>query len=158
MHAIEQGKYLVWAGGKEDAAKGAFIWALYPIDSSHTRLISRIRWTHNWSKPGLLPLDLFTEFTDHLAVRKILTGIKVRAEGGKINSMAIQSIPFFIYIAILLSIHNNDSSSIFKATKQKNFPILPGCGACLACYLVLYASGMGREYLEYKNGEISIAN
>jgi hypothetical protein len=51
------------------------------VDESHTRLVSRICWSHHWTQPGVLALDLFTEFTDHLAVRKILQGVKDRVEG-----------------------------------------------------------------------------
>ena len=103
MYAIEPYKYLIWSGDANDAAKGGFTWALYPIDSGHTRLISRIRWTHHWNNLKLMPLNLFTELTDHLAVRKILPGIKVRAEGGNIPSMAFLSIEFFIYLATAVS-------------------------------------------------------
>ncbi len=99
MYAIEPNQYLIWSGDANDAAKGGFTWALYPIDNDHTRLVSRIRWTHHWSNLKLMPLDLFTELTDHLAVRRILPGIKVRAEGGHIPSMTTLSIVFFLYLA-----------------------------------------------------------
>src|SRR5262249_18553392 len=51
-----------------------------PIDANNTRLISRIRWNYVKSPSGLL-LGVFTEFTDHIAVRKILEGLRDRAEG-----------------------------------------------------------------------------
>jgi len=75
---IQPNRYLTWTGR---SGRGAFTWALYPIDRDHTRLISRIRWTHHWKDPSLLAIDLFTDFTDHLAVRKILQGVKQRVEG-----------------------------------------------------------------------------
>lgn len=103
LFAIEKNKYLIWAENINGSMNGGFTWALYPIDKNHTRLISRIRWSYHWTKPRLLLLDLFTEFTDHIAVRKILTGIKVRAEGRKITSMTFPSIEFFFYLAILIS-------------------------------------------------------
>ena len=78
FYAIEPEQYFIWSG---EAADGGFTWALYPIDARHTRLVNRIRWTHHWSPPGQLALDVFTEFTDHLAVRKILQGVKGRVEG-----------------------------------------------------------------------------
>lgn len=40
--AIQPNQYLVWSG-QTGGTYGAFTWALYPIDASHTRLISRIR-------------------------------------------------------------------------------------------------------------------
>ena len=78
FYAIEPNRYLIWSEG---AGKGGFTWALYPIDENRTRLVSRIRWSHHWKRPGLLALDMFTEFTDHLAVRKVLQGLKGRVEG-----------------------------------------------------------------------------
>jgi hypothetical protein len=98
FYAIEPDRYLTWTG---TTGSGAFIWALYPIDENHTRLVSRIRWTHHWSQPDLLALDLFTEFTDHLAVRKILQGITDRVEG-RSEPMMQQNIEFAIYVAAFL--------------------------------------------------------
>ena len=95
--AIEPNQYLIWAGDA-DAVSGGFTWALYPLDENHTRLVSRIRWSHHWTKPDLLALDLFTEFTDHLAVRKILQGVKGRVES-RIEPMAQGTIEFVIYLA-----------------------------------------------------------
>jgi hypothetical protein len=80
VNAIEPPRFLIWSGA-EGAYPGAFTWALYPIDATHTRLISRIQWTHHVNPPHLAALDIFTDLTDHLAVRKILHGVKDRAEG-----------------------------------------------------------------------------
>lgn len=80
VHAITPPRSLVWSG-TSGAYPGAFTWALYPIDAHHTRLVSRIQWSHHWTQPSMLVMDLFTEFTDYLAVRKILLGVKDRAEG-----------------------------------------------------------------------------
>lgn len=102
IYAIERNKYLIWAESDNNKANGGFTWALYPIDSQHTRLVSRIRWSYHWAKPGLFSLELFTEFTDHLAVRKILKGIKCRAEGRKPASMFVQSLELAGYFAVLL--------------------------------------------------------
>jgi hypothetical protein len=94
FYAIEPNQYLIWAGKNN---YGGFLWALYPVDATHTRLVSRIRWSHHWTQPALLGLDLFTEFTDHLAVRKILQGVKGRVEGN-IQPMSDANIEFFIYL------------------------------------------------------------
>jgi hypothetical protein len=103
LYTLEPGKYLIWAETFKEKQNGGFTWALYPIDSTHTRLVSRIRWSHNWDKPTLLPLDLFTEFTDHLAVRKILKGIKARAEGRNIPSMTLLSAEFVALLAFFIT-------------------------------------------------------
>ena len=96
FYAIELDRYLIWAG-ETGGSYGVFNWSLYPVDESHTRLVSRIRWSHHWTQPGVLALDLFSEFTDHIAVRKILQGVKDRVEG-RIEPMAMQNIEFTIYV------------------------------------------------------------
>jgi hypothetical protein len=78
FYAIEPEDYFIWSSKASDCA---FTWALYPIDENHTRLVSRIRWSHHWSQPDILGFDLFTEFTDFLAIRKVLQGVKGRVEG-----------------------------------------------------------------------------
>jgi len=106
FNAIAPNRYLVWSGAK-GPFPGGFTWALYPIDASHTRLVSRIQWSHHWTQPLLLIMDLFTEFTDHLAVRKILHGVKERVEG-HVESFARQTFEFVIlvwaFVAFLVSI------------------------------------------------------
>ncbi|CAG0998807.1 hypothetical protein ANRL4_02973 [Anaerolineae bacterium] len=98
LYAIELEHYFIWSGMTGD---GGFTWALYPIDEHHTRLVSRIRWSHHYSPPSQLALDVFTEFTDHLAVRKILQGVKGRVEG-HIESTTQTNMEFAIYVAAAL--------------------------------------------------------
>jgi hypothetical protein len=98
FYAIEPDRYVIWSGVE---GSGDFAWVLYPVDGSHTRLISRIGWSHHWSEPGALSMDLFTEFTDHLAVRKILEGVKERVEG-RIEPMLQGNIEFGIYLGSAL--------------------------------------------------------
>ena len=98
FYAIEPDQYLIWTGETEE---GGFTWALYPIDAQHTRLVSRIAWSHHWSQPGVLAFDLFTEFTDHLAVRKILQGVKDRVEGRN-EPLAQSTTEFAIYVAAVV--------------------------------------------------------
>jgi hypothetical protein len=98
FYAIEPNQYLVWSGGK---GWGGFTWALYPIDEHHTRLVSRARFSHNLASPSQLAFDLFTEFSDHLAVRKILQGVKGQVEGPR-EPFAIQNVEFAVYLIALL--------------------------------------------------------
>src|SRR5262245_51641636 len=100
FYAIEADWYLIWAGDQY-AVPGGFTWARYPLDEAHTRRARRIRWSHHWTYPSLLGLDLFTEFTDHLAVRKILEGVKGRVEG-QIEPMVQGNFEFLIYLGALL--------------------------------------------------------
>jgi hypothetical protein len=99
MYDVEPDSYLVWTGTD---TLSAFTWALYPIDSLSTRLVNRIRWTHHWDDLQLLALDLFTEVADFLAVRKVLHGVKARAEGSTIQSFTANTIEFFAYAMIPL--------------------------------------------------------
>ena len=94
FYAIEPEDYFIWSSKASDCA---FTWALYPIDENHTRLVSRIRWSHHWSQPSLLGFDLFTEFTDYLAIRKVLQGVKGRVEGYN-EPMAWTNTEFAFYV------------------------------------------------------------
>lgn len=96
--AIEPNRYIIWTGTNQ---QGSFIWALYPVDKSHTRLVSRIRWSFHWTQPRLLALDFFTEFTDYLAVREILQGVKGRVEN-QIEPMSEQNTEFVVYVVAAL--------------------------------------------------------
>jgi hypothetical protein len=97
---IEPHHYLIWIGN-EDENPGVFTWALYPLSGNQTRLVSRIRWSYNWSAITTIPLQLFTEFTDHIAVRKILQGVRGRVEGD-VEPMWVQNMEFFIFLVTLL--------------------------------------------------------
>jgi len=100
FYAIQPNQYLIWAGQMKQNP-GGFIWALYPLDKNHTRLVSRVLWSHHWTRPGLLALELFTEFSDYLAIRKILQGVKDRVEG-RIEPFYKSTAEFAIYLAALL--------------------------------------------------------
>ncbi|HEY5983038.1 MAG TPA: hypothetical protein VIU38_06150 [Anaerolineales bacterium] len=95
---IEPYDAIVWRGTGSDV----FTWALYPLASNETRFVSRVRWSYHWSKPWLLPFDVFAEFTDHLAVRKLMQGVRDRAEG-HIQPTLDTNIEFFIYVGTFLA-------------------------------------------------------
>lgn len=100
FHTIEPNRFLIWKG-EEEELPGVFTWVLYPVDENQTRLISRIRWSYHWIEPSILALELFTEFTDHIAVRKILQGVKDRVEG-RVESMAQQNVEFSVYFLVFV--------------------------------------------------------
>lgn len=99
---IQPNSHLIWTGTSGEHP-GGFTWALYPIDDAQTRLVIRIRWRHHWTQPDVLPLDLFTEFADHLAVRKILHGVKDRVEGRPAQPMALQNLEIAVYVLTALA-------------------------------------------------------
>jgi hypothetical protein len=99
FHAIEPPRYLIWVG-EEDENPGAFTWALYPLGGNQTRLVSRIRWSYHPTSITVFSLELFTEFADHIAVRKILQGVKGRVEGN-VEPMWVQNVEFLIFVVTL---------------------------------------------------------
>jgi len=100
FYAIQPQRYLIWKG-QFAGHPGGFIWALYPLDKTHTRLVSRIRWSHHWTMPATAFLDVFTDFADHLAVRKVLMGVRDRVEG-RVEPMAQANAEFAVYVAAFL--------------------------------------------------------
>ena len=99
FHAIELNRHLIWVGN-EEVDPGAFTWALYPLEGGQTRLISRIRWSYHWRPISAIPLVLFTEFADHIAVRKILQGVQGRVEGN-VEPMWVQNAELFTFVGTL---------------------------------------------------------
>jgi hypothetical protein len=133
FYAIVPNQTLVWTG---TTGVGGFTWALYPIDDSHTRLVSRIRWTHHWAQADLLALDLFTDFADHLAVRKILQGIKNQVEGTS-EPVIQQNIEFVTYVTAFLIFIVAIVLTLFCALTPKRW--LAGTAAGAAWLITWYA-------------------
>lgn len=77
---IQPNQYLIWQS-EAQPHDGAFTWALYPVDPSHTRLVSRIRLRYHQTMRALV-LDLFTEFADHVAVPRIWLACGTGSKGG----------------------------------------------------------------------------
>ncbi len=94
---IEADRYLIWRG-RTNPSDGSIVWALYPMDAGHTRLVSRIRLHYRWTQTALV-LDLFTEFADPVAVPKILHGVKDRVEGRAPESLALEGIQIAVWVA-----------------------------------------------------------
>jgi hypothetical protein len=101
FHEIEPNRHLIWLGS-EVTDPGAFTWALYPLDDGRTRLVSRIRWSYHPTSIGIFALELFTEFADHIAVRKILQGVKQRVERD-IEPPWVQNVELLTFICTLFA-------------------------------------------------------
>ncbi len=80
VQALDRNRAFVWVGGPSYSSMN-FTWVLIPLDAHHTRLISRVQFRHVWNNLFQAGQIAFTEFLDHLAIRKILLGIKGRVEG-----------------------------------------------------------------------------
>ena len=100
IHSMAPNQFLIWTGA-EDPPGGAFTWALFPVDKKHTRLVMRIRFQHHWTDQRIL-LDLFTEFADHVAVPKMLLGIRDRVESRRIQPLTVQAAEITVWIAAFL--------------------------------------------------------
>lgn len=138
VHAVEPPRHLVWAG-ENGAYPGAFTWALYPVDATRTRLVSRIQWTHHWTGPLTVALDVFTEFTDVIAVRKILHGVKDRVEGRE-ETMSRQVAECAVYLWALASMVVAIGRLLWHPPTRRMW--LTGVGAGTAWLVVWYATLM----------------
>ena len=138
MHfgAIQPGSYLVWRGATTPS-DGTIVWALYPIDEAHTRLVSRVRLHYHWSAPGPLLLDLFTEFGDHVAVRRILLGIKGHVEGIPSQSLAAEAIEIAVWLLALAELATAIMLVLFSRRWVPAWCL--GLAAGLVLFFVLYA-------------------
>jgi hypothetical protein len=73
---FERDRWMLWWDGK---GRSSWAWGLYPVDEARTRLITRVRTRYKWLSPWIL-FDMLVEFTDIIMMRKMLLGIKERAE------------------------------------------------------------------------------
>lgn len=76
VHSFEVNQWLLWA--KPDST---WAWRLTPAGSNGTRLVTRVHAVYDWSHPltALLGM-LLMEFGDFAMLRRMLRGIKARAE------------------------------------------------------------------------------
>jgi hypothetical protein len=100
-HTVQPPNVLIWTGPEREPW-GQFLWLLEPAGEGRTRFISRIRWPYHRGQLGQIGLDLFTEFTDHIAVREILLGVKGRVEGDNPSHLE-EDTEFLSYLLTLLA-------------------------------------------------------
>jgi hypothetical protein len=76
VQAFELNQWLLWE--KPDST---WAWKLLPLHGGRTRLTSRLQQRYAWERPGSAILTLvLLEFGDFPMMRRVLKGIKVRAE------------------------------------------------------------------------------
>jgi hypothetical protein len=76
VHSFEINKWLLWT--KPDST---WAWQLTPTDEGGTRLVTRIHAVYDWRHPLMAVLGvLLMEFGDFAMIRRMLRGIKARAE------------------------------------------------------------------------------
>lgn len=80
------GEWMVWWDPEGQAS--TWVWGLYPVTDTQTRLITRVRNDYLASPSNLLFGLLLIEPADFPMMRKCLLGIKRRAESGVVSSQA----------------------------------------------------------------------
>ena len=76
VRAFQTNDWLLWE--KPDST---WAWKLVPLDGGSTRLITRLKQRYAWESPGMAMLSLvLLEFGDFPMMRRVLKGIKARAE------------------------------------------------------------------------------
>jgi hypothetical protein len=69
-------EWLVWRSPNR-----SWCWRLVPLSGGRTRLISRLNTEYEWSRPLVLGTVLLMEVADYPMMRRMLRGIRTRAEG-----------------------------------------------------------------------------
>jgi hypothetical protein len=133
--AIKPDRYLIWQSAATPPDE-SLTWALYPVDEKHSRLISRIRLRYHWTDRRLL-LDLFTEFADHVAVPKILLGIRDRVEARSVQSLSREGAEIMIWV-LALAEFATAMLSLMRRSRSRRAWFL-GLTAGLVSLFVLYA-------------------
>ncbi len=76
VHSFEVNRWLLWT-----TPDSTWAWRLTPVENNTTRLLTRIHARYDWRRPlsALLGM-LLMEFGDFAMIRRMLRGIKARAE------------------------------------------------------------------------------
>jgi hypothetical protein len=86
IHSLDPPRSMVWVGS-EVPPSGTWAWYLEPIDETHTRLLTRLRFSYHWTSPILL-FDFWLDWGDFPFMRRCMLGIKQRAEGAITDTYA----------------------------------------------------------------------
>lgn len=94
--AAEPGRYLL---SSSLSGQDSWLWALEPLEGGRTRLLWRMRNApYAWTEPSFLVRQLATDLGDFVVVRNVLLGIKERAEGRPIGSLAASTAEVVLWI------------------------------------------------------------
>jgi hypothetical protein len=79
VHSFEANRWLLWT-----TPDSMWAWQLTPSENNGTRLIARINARYDWRHPLFALLGvILMEFGDFAMLRRMLRGIKIRAESGE---------------------------------------------------------------------------
>ncbi len=97
---VEPNRSLVW---ESKNGRDSMTLALYPLDTSHTRLVWR---KHDapyiWRSPSIIVPQLFSDLADLIAIRQNMLGIKERAEGVALEAPAVTYTELALWVATFL--------------------------------------------------------
>jgi hypothetical protein len=133
VYALEPNRSMVWVDASEPPTS-MFSWGLTPVDENRTRLINRFYFRHHWTKPVIV-LELFTDFADPVAVRKVLLGVKDRVEG-RVEPMARQNAEIALWLVAFLELVAAFVAILVRRSWWRGW--LVGAAAVGVLLLVLY--------------------
>lgn len=75
VRAFESNRWMVW-----EKAASTWAWELRPTGDQGTRLVTRLRCHYRWTRPTIVTDLILMELADFPMMRKMLVGLKERAE------------------------------------------------------------------------------
>jgi hypothetical protein len=76
VNDFKEHEYILWV---DKEGKATWLWYVYPIDQTRSRLVTRLRTKYNWKGIWIIYYMLY-DIGDIVMMSKCMNGIKVRAE------------------------------------------------------------------------------
>jgi hypothetical protein len=76
VNDFKEHEYILWV---DKEGKATWLWYVYPIDKTHSRLVTRLRTKYNWKGIWIMYYILY-DIGDIVMMSKCMKGIKKRAE------------------------------------------------------------------------------
>ncbi len=133
--AVQPNEYLL---DSSPSGRDSWLWALVPVDARRTRLIWRMRHApYDWSSPSFLARQLATDLGDFVVVRNILLGIRERAEGRPIGSLAAGTAAVGLWLLAFAAF----LASLVAVVVRRDWlrPLLAVMGTCATTLLLVFS-------------------
>jgi Polyketide cyclase / dehydrase and lipid transport len=120
------------------SGRDSWLWALVPVDGGHTRLIWRMRHgPYEWTSPLFLVRQLATDLGDFVVVRNILLGIRERAEGRPLGSLAASTVEVVLWLSAFGAFLATLVGLVVRGDWLR--PLLAVMGTCAATLLLVFS-------------------
>jgi len=120
------------------SGQDSWLWALVPVDAGRTRLIWRMRHApYAWTSPLFLVRQLATDLGDFVVVRNILLGIKERAEGRPIGSLAAGTAAVVLWLLAFAAFLATLVALVVRRDWLR--PLLAMAGTCATTLLLVFS-------------------